>query len=270
MKNILHSIVRILREMKGLNIIRTVGLNFKLLPIREAIKFPFFVYGKLKIHSIIGETLIDAPIKTGMIKIGFRKVDLLPVSYLPSQILNTGKLIFKGPSIISGGVFLSASGGTLVIGSCTIIGGGTLIKATKSITIGMNTRIAYSTTIFDSNVHYVKNIQTGVINRNNGVIVIGKNCWISAGAYIGKGAVIPDFSILARKAFVSSDFSSHGENLFLVGTPAQVKSSSVQRIFSMEEERLLNSFFEQNPNINEYKSEPGLYEDNNDLFEKYL
>lgn len=101
-KNILRPFVRFLRVIRRLNWFKTLYLNFRTQPLKIAIQFPFFVYGKLDIHSLKGDIFIDAPIKTGMIKIGFRELDLLPVSYLPNQLLNTGKLIFYGPVTISG------------------------------------------------------------------------------------------------------------------------------------------------------------------------
>ena len=33
----------------GLNIYKTILVNFKLFPLKEALKFPIFVFGKLKI-----------------------------------------------------------------------------------------------------------------------------------------------------------------------------------------------------------------------------
>ena len=226
-KNILRPIVRTIKFFIRLNLFKTLYFNFATQPWQVAIKLPFFIYGKLHIHLLSGGIVINAPIKRGMIKIGYRELDLVPVSFLPNQFLNTGKLIFNGPAIISGGVSLSINGGLLNIGSCCIIGGGSLIKATNEIFIGANTRIAYGCVVFDSNVHYVKNITTGVIKNNNGPINIGKNCWINSGAYIGKDAKVPNYSVVARNSLINKDFSSEGCNLFLVGSPAKILSTNV-------------------------------------------
>lgn len=270
LKNILRPFVRDFRVIKRLNWFKTLYLNFRTQPFKTAIQLPFYVYGKLDIHSLKGDIIIDAPIKKGMIKIGLRELDLLPVSYLPNQLYNTGKLIFNGPVMISGGVSLSIDGGILDIGSCCTIGGGCLIKSTNSIKIGANTRITYSCIVFDSNVHYVKNIETGVIKRNNGPIVIGKNCWINGGAYIGKDAVVPDYSIVARNSLVNKDFTKEGTNLFLVGNPAKALATKVQRILSSKEERKLTRYFVQNNDTNEFITLPGLFDDLNDAFNEYL
>lgn len=269
LKKLLRQFVVFFRLIRRLNWFKTLYLNFKTQPFFVAVQFPLFVYGKLYIHSLYGDVLIVGPIKRGMIKIGFRELDLLPVSYLPNQLLNTGKLIFNGPAIISGGVSLS-NVGILNIGSCCIIGGGCLIKSTKSISIGTNTRIAYNCTVFDSNVHYVKNIETGVIRRNSGAIVIGRNCWINGGSYIGKDAVVTDYSIVARNSLINKDFTKSGANLFLVGNPAKALKSKVQRILSLKEERELTYYFSQNTDYEEFTSSIGLFDDINDTFTKYL
>lgn len=269
-KTIIRPLVRFLRLLRDLNWYKTLYLNLKSLPLNKAMCFPIYVYGRLDVHSLNGEILIEAPIKSGMIKIGYKKLDLLPISYLPSQLLNEGTLIFRGPAIISGGVSLSINGGLLDIGSCCIIGGGGLVKSTYSIKIGANTRIAYGCIIFDSNMHYVKEIETGVIKKNNGPILIGESCWINGQAYISKNAVVPDYSILARNSWINKDFSKFGTNLFLVGAPAKALDTKVQRIFSTEEEKCLSDFFDHNPNANEFLANPGLFDDVNDTFKSYF
>ena len=64
-------------------------------------------------------------------------------------------------------------------------------------------------------MHFVKNIDTGVVANYKGPIKIGKSCWINAGSIVTKGAVVPDYSISSRNAFLSKDYSEYGTNLFL-------------------------------------------------------
>ncbi|SEA87083.1 transferase hexapeptide (six repeat-containing protein) [Flavobacterium gillisiae] len=268
-KNILRPCVRTIKLLIRLNLSKTIYFNFATQPFSVAVRFPFFIYGKFHIHILKGQVKINSKVTRGMIKIGYREFDLAPISFLPNQYLNTGKLIFNGPAIVSGGVSLSINGGLLNIGSCCTIGGGTLIKATNEIFIGANTRITFGCVVFDSNIHYVKNITTGVIKNNNGPVFIGSNCWINSGAYIVKDALIPDYSIVARNSLVNKDFSKDGYNLFIVGSPAKVAANNVQRIFSINEEARLSSFFDEN-DLTEYQSEQGLFVDRNEIFDKHL
>ena len=49
-KRLLRPPYRFLRTVLKLNIIATLRVNFSLLSLREAIKFPVYVYGKTFIH----------------------------------------------------------------------------------------------------------------------------------------------------------------------------------------------------------------------------
>ena len=124
------------------------------------------------------------------------------------------------------------------------MGGGTICKCLKYIEIGDRTRITGNCNIMDCNMHFVKNIDTGIVANYKAPIKIGENCWINAGSIISKGAVIPDYSISARNSYLSKDYSEYGTNLFLVGSPAKPTSSKVQRIFTVEKQRGLREYFE--------------------------
>ncbi len=266
MKNVLRSIYYFLIELLRINIFRTLYINFKSQPFNIAIKFPILVYGKLVIPMLKGKLLIDAPIETGMIKIGYKYLDLVPAAFLPTQLyLFNGTIIFNGKSIISGGVSLFSSNSIINFGKNVVIGGGSMIKSLDSISIGDNTRIAYENVVFDSNVHYVKNIDSGKISKNKAPIIIGENCWINSRSFIGKGSILPDYTIAAGSSFINKDYSKFGNNIFLAGSPAKPIGDKVQRIFSMNQEAKLNSFFENNDKefLNEEK---GLFLDSNDMF----
>lgn len=266
LKKIIKPLYVFIRLVIRLNIFKTVYLNFKTQPFSVAVKFPIYVYGKLYIHSLKGKIVIDAPIKSGMIKIGYRYIDLTPNSFLPNQLLVSTILIFKGYVVISGGVSLSVTNGILTIGNRCSIGGGSFIKCQNRITIGDNTRITFGCTVFDSNIHFIKDIESGILKNNEAPIFIGKNCWINAETIVTKGSVIPDYSITARRSFVNNDFNSLGTNLFIVGAPAKPLNTKVQRIFNTIEERRIRAYFNQNPEQEVFNLSIGLYEDENDLF----
>lgn len=266
MKNKLRKIYYFFITISRLNIFKTVYFNFKVLKFSDAIKFPFWLYGKIEFSCLRGKFIIESNnISSGMIKIGYRYLDLVPLSYLTTQVSNSGKIIFKGKAIIGGGVSLISEGQIEIGRNCTI-GGGSMVKSIKNISIGENTRITFGCTIFDSNIHFVKNIETGIIMNNSASIVIGKNCWLNYGTYIAKGASVPDYTVSAKDSFLNKDYSEYGENLFLVGAPAKPLNIRVQRIFSVRKETQLNHYFKNNSEMDFIKEEIGLYDDVNDLF----
>lgn len=268
-KNIIRPYYKFCMLIIKLNITKTLYINFRKLPFKQAIKLPIFVYGKLKIKCLKGKIIIRAPIKTGLIQIGFN-MDGVPLSMLPVQLYICGKVIFYGYAIISKGTTLYVQG-EMSIGNCCTIGSGCFVKSIHKIILNDNVQITYGCTLFDCDMHYVKNIETGVVKNNRTSIIIGKNCWINAGTIVAKGVVLPDYSITARNSYLNKDYSEYGTNLFLVGSPAKPLKSRVQRIFStIEEQRLKRKFAEMG--VEEIQCSADLFDekDDNELFFKNL
>lgn len=48
-----------------LSLWRTAYVNFRLLPFAQAIHFPIFIYGRVKLFILTGSVEIKAPIKKG-------------------------------------------------------------------------------------------------------------------------------------------------------------------------------------------------------------
>lgn len=254
------SIFRKLNHVLRLNIIKTLYFNFKVLPFRQAIKLPFFLYGRVYLFDLSGKVIIEEDnLRRGMIRIGYKWFDLWPTSFLPTQIQVLGTMVFKGAAVFSGGtnVNVQSKDGKLILGKNVVIGGGSVCKCLEYIEVGDMTAITGNCTIMDCNMHFVKNIDTGVVANYKGAIKIGSRCWINAGSIVSKGAVIPDYCISARNAYLSKDYSEYGTNLLLVGSPAKPTSSKVQRIFTAEKQREFREFFEANE-TQVLQLEPGL------------
>lgn len=268
MSRLKGSFVNILR----MNLIKSIYINFKMLPFKQAIKLPIGIYNKCDFHSLAGKIIINSnDIHFNMIKIGYRWLDLWPVSYLPNQLYISGTLTFKGSAIISGGVNLAVqiSTASMVIGNECTIGGGTIMKSMDELIVGDCTRITGGCTVMNSNMHYVKNVSKGTVARPWGKIIIGHHCWINAYSVVQKGAVIPNYSISSRNCFMSKDYSEFGENLFIVGSPAVVKSSKVQRIFSAEVTEMYNQYFLDHPDAEKMMDEPGVVDETNKKIENF-
>ena len=262
--NIVHKAYRRVKEAIRINYIATGYINLRLLSLKNAYRCPILCYGKIKFHHLKGRIIIDGPIKTGMIKIGYRWLDLWPVSYIPTQINFIGVVKFYGTATLSGGVSLNVQSreGIIEFGDNIRIGGGTMIKAMQYIYIGHRTRVTGNCCIMDSNMHYVKDISTGRIPTMTGNIYIGNNCWINYGSVITKGAFIPDYSITARNTLVGKNYKNEGSNLFLAGSPAKIINKSVQRIFNYDREDELRRFFKKNGSIVFFQDKIGLKEEN--------
>lgn len=256
---LLRKVYHFLILLRRVNLIKTIYFNFKMLPFNQAIKIPILLYGKIVFHNLSGKLTIQNDVSSKMIRIGYRWIDLWPSSFLPTQIQIIGEIKFCGKAIISGGANINVQhkDGVLILGSRTVVGGGSVVKCLDRIEIGDGTRITGNCVIMDCNMHFVKNINTGIVANFKAPILIGRNCWINNGTIVSKGSVIPDYSISSRNAYISKDFSSYGTNLFLVGAPAKPTASKVQRIFTVEKQEEYSDYFASH-NTDILQLEPGI------------
>ena len=195
--------------LRILNVHKTIYINLKYLPWGQALRFPIFVFGRLKIQRSDngGIEIRHARICRGMIKIG-KNIDGHYSHNLPVELILSQKLIFQGYAWISGGTMIETYRGTIDIGNFCVIGSGTMLKSESGIILGNLTRIAYCSTIMDTNVHFIKNTKTGKVNNSSAPISIGIGCWINAFSFISKGAILPNHCITARNSMVNKDYST--------------------------------------------------------------
>lgn len=227
------------------NPIKTIWLNYKILPFKQAKYLPILVCGKCKFRHIYrGGVIIDnEDIRPFMIVIG--KNSCYVATSEPKTIWSIhGTLILKGPiNFLQGTYVMVAEGAVLTIGSRgTVVGSNTKIMCFDSITIGNSVRITWDCQFYDSSFHYVRN-SSGNISKLSKPIVIGNNVWIGNHATVVKGSVLPDFSIVGSHSLVNKDFSDTDGHCLLTGVPATVKAVGLTRIFDGDEENKLDIAF---------------------------
>ena len=252
---------KIVKTLIKCNWFKTIHINFKTQKFKNAFKFPIIVYGKLIIYSFEGDIVISHPISTGMIHIG-KDLDNNPVSLNPIKFTIDGILKFNGPALISGGSTITIWGGMIEFGKNVAIGSGVQLKCVNEIIIGNYTRIISLCVVMDTNVPFIKNIETGKIKRSNAPVKIGDNCWINSSSIITKGTIIPDYCITAQNTLMNKDYSkSCNSHTFFAGSPAKPVSENIQRIFDYKEEKRLKYFFNKNQNIDELIVTPGVFKE---------
>lgn len=206
----------------------TIYLNLRSFPFTQAFKFPVWVYGQPRLHSLNGNMLIEGKVKSGMIK--FNKTNLAPNNMgVQSEIINKGKIIFRGECLIrTGNRWLIDDGKILTIGSNVRIGDMINISCFSSVKIGNNTRIAHRSQIYDYNFHYIADLNRRKVYPLGRPIIIGDNCWICNTSSISAGAIIPDNTIVTSNSLVNKDFSAIEKNSIIGGIPAKlIKTGSI-------------------------------------------
>lgn len=226
------------------NIVKTIFVNYKVLPLRIAWKLPIYVYGKVIFKSLSGKVIFSGDIHTGMIKIG--KNDFYVKTSIPLTCWTiNGTLKFNGPfKFLNGGYLCISKKGNLEFGENGFIGSDYKIMCFDKIKIGNQLEATYSAQIYDTSYHYTKSYDKPV-NKLTEPVIIGDKVWIGNTTTISKGAVIPSSSIIASNSLTNKNYCSelgcHGA--FIAGIPAKVKAKGVYRIFDEDEERELDKKF---------------------------
>ena len=82
-----------------LRIIKTLYVNFRCFPLRNAVKFPILIYGRFNILRL-GRIRIEVPrIYHGMIRFG----QFTNKTQCPTRIVNSGTIVFSGDCAVWGG-----------------------------------------------------------------------------------------------------------------------------------------------------------------------
>lgn len=223
------------------NVLKTLYLNFKMLPKKQAIKLPIWIYGEMEFRSLKGKIIIDSSqIYPGMIRVG--RKDWYVTTNISSSTWNiNGILKFKGGlNIYHGSYIVISKKGYLEIGTNgTFIGSNSKILCFDKIIIGNNVRITWECQFIDTTFHYVKQLENNKIPSLTKPVVISDNCWIGNRTTISKGAYLPCYSIVASNSVVNKDFQSVGECNLFAGLPA-IPKMRCKRIYDNDREKELD------------------------------
>ena len=247
------------------NIFKTIYVNFTFLPFKQAIHFPIFVYGKVKIDGHSGKIIIEDRIRQGMIHWGMNTEKFSASK--GSALINIagGKLILKGPVIFSIDCVLNIFG-ECTIGKYSTIGNSVKICCWNKISIGKSCRITVESQVFDTNFHYMRNLETGRVDRRDGVVIVGDYCWIGNRSTLSKNTQLPDFSVVSGNSLVNKNFVAENVKYpLLAGLPAKIIGSMRVRVFNPLEEEKIERFFRDNPDASYYTGEIGEQDDEKGL-----
>lgn len=231
---------------------RTCYLNFRVLPYSQAIKFPIFVYGKVKMPLLAGVIEFQGcQIRKGLVRIGKQDPFAVDSGQGLISIAPAGKIVFHGPANISTNTVLRVfSNGCLEIGKYILLGSGVKVICNGGyIKIGNYSRIAFNTHMINSGFHSVVDLTTLKVANHIRPIIIGNYCWIGNSSSITGGTVLKPRTIVGSGSYVSKDFSKlNEENQLIGGRPAKLIKAGVARVFNPQTESKIMSFFKNNPN----------------------
>lgn len=234
-----------LRRLSWISIIKTLRLNFSLLPFNQAVHFPIIITRSSTIASTKGSIKIKCPVKTGLIRFGFNHSDLM--SWKSDRIF----INIKGTWEVNGWIQFG-------VGAQLNIDNNALIQTGNSISIGANSKIicrekiiisdyfrtGWDVQVFDTNFHYIKNMINGNVKKRTSPVTLGKNNWIANRVSIMQGCKTNDYLIVASNSLLNKDYTNLPHFSMIGGTPAKLCATNVYRVLDKEEKEI-DSLFEQ-------------------------
>lgn len=237
-------------DLPQINIFRTVIFNFTTLPLKQAVKFPIFLYGKVRFYSLEGKIKIEGPVITKMIKIGANRGLLSGYDKSTSiALFKGGSILFKGNVDIGMGSFLRI-GGDLSIENNVDIGADCRIFCDYIIELEEEVHIAFQSRIMDTNFHPLINIETREVYPIKKAVKIGAKSWVASCTHIMPGSVIKKETIVSSNSMVNKDFSkSEGDKMVLGGVPARILRTGMLSIHSSQLEDEIMKHYMKYPDI---------------------
>lgn len=191
------------------------------LPFKQAIKIPIIIY-KPKYFSVTGKVIIDSNnISFGMIRLGLFMTSLYPNSGIRWD--NKGKIIFKGRCCIGANSAISIlhSSSYLEFGDNFSCSSSVRINCDYKIIFEERIRIGFDTTIMDSSLHRLKDMDGNFISRGYDEVFIGANTWIASSCLVMSGTRMPQYSIVAARSLLNKDYSQSPTHSLFAGSPAK-------------------------------------------------
>jgi len=215
---------QLLRLMLKFNI-KTIYFNLKYLPFNQAIKLPILISSKLCLKACSGKIYIDAPIKTGMIQIGFGNIGLFDKKKSRSIWEVSGNVRFNGECHIGHGTKIMVGvNGNLAFGKNFLVTAESEIACFNHVEFGDNCLLSWDILIMDTDFHSIIDEMGNVLNPNKPVI-IGNKVWIGCRCLVLKGTVIPNNCVIGANTTVKSQLDT--ENALYAGNPCKMLKQNI-------------------------------------------
>lgn len=200
-----------------LSIPKTLIINYRALPFRQAIKLPIIARYDTKIIEIHkGIIHFSSQPTSFMVKIGFSGSEGI-VKRKQSICFESGRVVFGKHNVFSEGISLRNSG-ELIFGDDFYCNRNCTIWSSESISFGNDITLGWDITLRDCDGHMV--VSEGVPGKVQAPIKIGSHVWICSKSDILKGAGCGDNSVIGYRSLLTKNYNQG--NVLIAGHPAKV------------------------------------------------
>lgn len=226
--------MNMLKKILQHNWIVILYFNFKMLPFKQAIHLPFDFYHKVRFECLKGKIIINPNIKIyrGIFKIGGRGSEMFPHNPTIINFRKGGQIHLNGISEIGLGTYLYVGEkGILTLGDKVRIGAFSKLYCEKEITIGNEVGISWESQIFDTNFHFMEDVETKQVFEKDTPIKIGSYNWFGNRVNIMKGTQTPNNCIIASNSLCNKDYTNCPPYSLIAGSPAKFIKQGIRRLF---------------------------------------
>lgn len=200
--------------------LKTIYFNFRYLPFRQAIKLPVWVSRHCRIRKAAGSVRITAPIRMGMIRIGYDGVGIFDNRRSRSIWKNSGEVIFRGRASLGHGARISVEKeGRLIFGDHFTLTAESAIAYAKNISFGDGCLLSWDILIMDTDWHRLK--EGDRVTNPPAAVVIGNHVWIGCRTTLLKGTSVADGCMIAAGSVLPGTHIEESHSL-VGGVPAKV------------------------------------------------
>lgn len=226
------------RRFVRISWLKSIYLNFSMLPFRQAWHLPIIVGRNIYFYSLSGKIELTDKATFGMIRWGFFGEDVIVPKVARTLLQVEGTLrLASNVHFGSGLVIRVEPEAVLSIGNNVRIGNQVKIICYDSITINHDSRIAWESQIIDTTFHYMRNMADNSVTSLTKPVVIGAHNWIGNRSNIMKGAVLPDYTIVAAGSLCNKPYDFPQYSL-VAGSPCKLIKTGIYRCLDKEEREI--------------------------------
>lgn len=239
-----------------LNLSKTIVFNYKLLPFKQAVKLPIFMYGNWNLRSLKGKIIIESDVETGMFKFGHDTAGYFSAAISTFNILNNAVIrISKGVRIGQGVQITMFPNASLILKEKAALNDNVKVICSSKIEIGYCTSVTWECQIMDFNSHYVLDTSSNRVATISKPIVIGDYCWLCNRTTVMPGTVLPNRVIVASGSLLNRNYIKLGisEKSLIGGSPAKLIKEGMYRLYKKENYKKIQQYFKENPSASFYE-----------------
>jgi len=233
-----HKLRSKIRLYLQINWMKTLYINFRMLPFSQAKIFPIVIFGRCSTQSLAGKIIITEPVKFGMLGLG-QRYEIFRKEKGIAELNIQGKIILRGKAQFGYDykIFI-AKNAMLTLGNMSSMASEVKVICTQNIELGDFCRMGSECQLIDTNFHDLKDTNTKKIFPKIAAIRLGSYNFISNRVTIMSKTVTPNYCIVASNSLCNKDYTSFGNNILIGGIPAKFIKDGITRDWESEKEQL--------------------------------